>query len=71
MTIGFRMKGSCISMNRLIWKSRFDALPSFVAPKDWADSYLIAFAQSAGIRLVTLDKAIGHRASDTILLSHT
>jgi uncharacterized protein len=41
------------------------------APKDWADSYLIAFAQSAGIRLVTFDKAIGHRASDTILLSHT
>ncbi|HEY1469200.1 MAG TPA: TA system VapC family ribonuclease toxin [Candidatus Acidoferrum sp.] len=40
------------------------------APKDWADSYLIAFAQSAGIRLVTFDKAIGHRSSDTILLSH-
>lgn len=40
-----------------------------VAPKDWADSYLIAFAKSAGIRLVTFDKAISHRSSDTILLS--
>jgi uncharacterized protein len=38
------------------------------APKDWADSYLIAFAHSAGIRLVTFDKAIGHRSSDAILL---
>jgi predicted nucleic acid-binding protein len=24
-------EGCCISMNRLIWKSRFDALPNFVA----------------------------------------
>jgi uncharacterized protein len=41
------------------------------ARKDWADSYLIAFAQSAGIRLVTFDSTIGHRASNTILLSHS
>lgn len=39
------------------------------APKDWADSYLIAFAQSAGIQLVTFDQAIRRKASDTILLS--
>ncbi len=38
------------------------------APKDWADSYLIAFAQSAGFRLVTFDKAISKKASNVILL---
>ena len=31
------------------------------APKDWADSYLIAFAQAAGLQLVTFDKAMSHR----------
>jgi toxin-antitoxin system PIN domain toxin len=39
------------------------------APKDWADSYLIAFAESAGFRIVTFDEAIGRKASDSILLS--
>ncbi len=39
------------------------------APKDWADSYLIAFAQSAGYRLVTFDKAIGRKANSAILLT--
>jgi len=39
------------------------------APKDWADSYLIAFARSAGFHLVTFDKAIGRKASDVILLT--
>ena len=31
------------------------------SPKDWADSYLISFAQAAGLQLVTLDKAMLHR----------
>jgi predicted nucleic acid-binding protein len=31
------------------------------APKDWADSYLISFAQAAGLQLVTFDKAMSHR----------
>ncbi|HET7108004.1 MAG TPA: TA system VapC family ribonuclease toxin [Candidatus Acidoferrum sp.] len=39
------------------------------APKDWADSYLIAFAQSAGFRLVTFDKAISRKANNVMLLS--
>ncbi len=38
------------------------------APKDWADSYLIAFARSAGFRLVTFDKAISRKANDVVLL---
>jgi toxin-antitoxin system PIN domain toxin len=39
------------------------------APKDWADSYLIAFAQAAGVQLVTFDKAMSHRATDAIHLT--
>jgi uncharacterized protein len=39
------------------------------APKDWADSYLIAFAQSAGFQLVTFDRAIRHKASGVTLLT--
>ena len=39
------------------------------APKDWADSYLIAFAQSAGFQLVTFDRAMGRKTADVILLS--
>jgi len=31
------------------------------APKDWADSYLLSFAQAAGLKLVTFDKAMSHR----------
>lgn len=39
------------------------------APKDWADSYLIAFAQLAGFQLVTFDKALSKKATDVILLA--
>jgi toxin-antitoxin system PIN domain toxin len=38
------------------------------APKDWADSYLIAFAESAGLHLVTFDKAMARRTSKAIQL---
>ena len=31
------------------------------ASKDWADSYLLAFAQSADLRLVTFDRSLKHR----------
>ena len=39
------------------------------APKHWADSYLIAFAQSAGFQLVTFDRAMGRKTADVIVLS--
>ncbi len=39
------------------------------APKDWADSYLIAFAQAAGLQLVTFDKAMSHRVLDVVRLA--
>jgi uncharacterized protein len=39
------------------------------APKDWADSYLAAFANEAGLRLVTFDLALRSRSKDARLLS--
>lgn len=39
------------------------------APRDWADSYLIAFAQAAGLQLVTFDKAMAHKAAKAVLLT--
>jgi hypothetical protein len=38
------------------------------APKDWADSYLAAFAQSAQLTVVTFDQAFRTRARQLILL---
>jgi hypothetical protein len=38
------------------------------APKDWADSYLAAFAQAAQLTLVTFDQALSTRAKERILL---
>jgi len=38
------------------------------APKDWADSYLAAFAAISGLTLVTFDKAFGGRIRDIVLL---
>ena len=39
------------------------------APKDWADSYLSAFASVSHLRLVTFDRALGAKASQALLLS--
>jgi len=39
-----------------------------VAPKDWADSYVSAFAQVSGLRLVTFDRALQSRAAGSLLL---
>ena len=38
------------------------------APKECADSYLIAFAEEAGLHLVTFDKAMARRACKAIQL---
>lgn len=38
------------------------------APKDWADSYLCAFAQASELRLVTFDHALHERTSGSLLL---
>jgi uncharacterized protein len=39
------------------------------APKDWSDSYLAAFAIQAGVRLVTLDRALKNKSPDAVLLA--
>jgi uncharacterized protein len=51
-------------------ESRFRALSQEKRPavKDWADSYLAAFAIVAGLRLVTFDQALNKKSPDSILL---
>ena len=38
------------------------------SPKRWNDAYLAAFAETAGLTLVTFDKALAGKTSDSILL---
>jgi uncharacterized protein len=38
-------------------------------PKDWADSYISAFARASGLRLVTFDQALHKRTEGSLLLS--
>jgi len=38
------------------------------APKDWADSYISAFAQASGLQLVTFDQALQRRTGGSLLL---
>ncbi len=38
------------------------------SPKDWADSYLAAFAAAGGLRLVTFDQAFRGKSRDVLLL---
>ena len=38
------------------------------APKDWADSYLIAFAAVAGLKLTTFDKALREKSREALYL---
>jgi toxin-antitoxin system PIN domain toxin len=43
---------------------------SSASPKDWADSYLAAFAIEARLRLVTFDKALHQHSAGSILLKN-
>ena len=38
------------------------------ATKDWADSYLYAFAETADLRLVTFDQALRQKGANVLLL---
>jgi len=38
------------------------------SPKVWADSYLLAFATVAGLKLVTFDRALRSRGSEVFIL---
>ena len=37
-------------------------------PKEWADAYLAAFAETANMSLVTFDKALAAKAKGAVLL---
>jgi toxin-antitoxin system PIN domain toxin len=39
------------------------------APRDWADSYLIAFASVSGLTLVTFDQALQNEAGNVLILT--
>jgi len=38
------------------------------SPKDWADAYLVAFAQASRLTLVTFDRAFQSKTKDVVLL---
>jgi predicted nucleic acid-binding protein len=40
-----------------------------VSPKLWMDAYLAAFAETAGLTLVTFDKALAEKAKGAVLLA--
>jgi toxin-antitoxin system PIN domain toxin len=48
---------------------RFYADRKTPSPREWADSYLIAFAAAASLPLVTFDKGLSQRYARSILLS--
>ena len=51
-------------------ETHFRALSASVhaATKDWADSYLAAFAFSGGLTIVTFDAALRRKAEGAVLL---
>lgn len=51
-------------------ETQFRALTrsSRTSPKDWADSYLAAFAQTSRLTIVTFDRAFQNKAKDLLLL---
>ena len=42
---------------------------STASPKEWMDAYLAAFTETAGIRLVTFDRALAAKAKGAVLLT--
>lgn len=38
------------------------------SPKVWADAYLLAFAATAGLKLITFDRALKSRGADVLVL---
>lgn len=40
-----------------------------VSPKRWTDDYLLAFAETMGMRLATLDRPLARRSSSVFLIS--
>ena len=38
------------------------------SPKVWADAYLLAFAATAGVKLITFDRALKTHGADVLVL---
>jgi uncharacterized protein len=51
-------------------EAKFRALTRspLASPKDWADSFLLAFASAADLRLVTFDRALSQKGPNVLLL---
>jgi len=49
-----------------VFRQQTDSQPA--ATKRWADGYLAAFAETAGVRLVTFDRALAAKAKGAVLL---
>jgi uncharacterized protein len=73
----WRVYDACLSDGRTLFLEEPYALdPRFreltggdrFSSKDWADSYLVAFATEAGLALVTFDRALQRKSEQTILL---
>lgn len=47
---------------------RTSTLDTQTSPKHWTDAYLAAFAETAGLTLVTFDKALAAKAKGALLL---
>ena len=64
------MRGVDVVISHVPWKpasAHFTRSPS-ASPKDWADSYLAAFAHEIGAKLITFDKALAARSKEAIVL---
>lgn len=47
---------------------RLRTASEFASPKIWADAYLAAFAQAAGLTLVSFDRALAGKVEGAVLL---
>jgi predicted nucleic acid-binding protein len=73
----WRVYDACMADGRTLFldepptlETRFRALTreELASPKDWADSYLQAFASEAGLTLVTFDRALQKKNAEVVLL---
>lgn len=58
-----------VDSNELDQKLRSRSSANSISPKMWTDTYLAAFAETAGLTLVTFDKALAAKTKGALLLS--
>jgi toxin-antitoxin system PIN domain toxin len=73
----WRVYDACMADGRTLFlgepstlETRFRALTQEerASPKDWADSYLLAFAFESGLTLITFDRALQKKSKEAVLL---